>query len=230
MSELTPQMAAALASGRALVVAFCRMDLKDGRTIGLLTGSGEKEWNGVAYVGSHPVFGSISAIQPPSDGFGDEAPGMSFTLLTPKGAAAADLSSGSNQGSRVRWWIACIDDNGGVIASPWTWFDGLLDVPDLALDKSARELDITLVSDMEKLFMEEEGRRLSEASHMEIWPGERGFRFVTGLTRQIVWGPGERPPGISYSTTVSPGSGFGGGGYNGSGFYYDHQMTTVAYQ
>ena len=226
MSELTPQMEAALASGRALVVAFCRMDLNDGRTVGLLTGSGEKEWDGVTFRGRDETFGTISAIEPPSDGFGDEAPGMSFTIIPADTAAAATLASPTMQGSRVRWWIACLDDNGAVIANPWLWFEGMLDVPDLSIDKPGRELDIALVSEMEKLFMEEEGRRLSEASHLEIWPGERGFRFVTGLTRTIIWGPGERPGGIAYTT--SPGAGYGYGGGGGGGSYNEQRM--VNYQ
>ena len=41
MSELTPGMEAALASGRALVLAFLRIDFNDGRVCALLTGSGE---------------------------------------------------------------------------------------------------------------------------------------------------------------------------------------------
>ncbi len=209
MSELTPAMAAALASGRALVVAFCRMDLNDGRTIGFLTGSGEIVWQDVTYRGLDPVFGAVKAIDPPSDGFDGEAPGMAFTLTPADTAAAAVLSSSEMQGSAVRWWIACIDDNGAVIADPWLWFDGMLDVPELALDKTARELDLTLVSEMEKLFMTEEGRRLSDSSHQEIWPGEKGLSFVTGLSRTIIWGPGDRPPGISYP---SP-SGYGAAGY-----------------
>lgn len=211
MSELTPAMQAALSSGRALVLAFCRMDLKDGRVVGLLTGSGEKLWNGVTFRGRDNTFGTITALQPPNDGFGDEAPGMSFTLTPADGAAVADLSSPGMQGSRVRWWIACLDDNGAVIADPWLWFDGLLDVPDFAVDRTSRELDLQLVSDMEKLFLQEEGRRLSQASHEEIHPGERGFRYVTGLDRTIIWGPGERPAGVVYSP--SPGAGYGGAYY-----------------
>jgi len=212
MSELSPQMEAALASGRALVLAFCQMDLKDGRTVGLLTGSGEIKWQNVIFRGRDDVFGTIAAIDPPSDGYGDEAPGMSFTLIPGDTSAAADLSSPAMQGSRVRWWIACLDDNGFVIANPWLWFEGSLDVPELTLDASARELEIALVSEMEKLFMEEEGRRLSEASHLEVWPGERGFRYMSGLSRSIMWGPGDRPPGLVYSTSPVAGSGMGGNG------------------
>ena len=219
MSELTPQMEASLGSGRALVLAFCQIDLTDGRTCALLTGSGEVLWNGVTFKGRDETFGSILALQPPSDGFGDEAPGMSFVLTPADDAAAAQLASPAMQKSRVRWWIACLDDNGGVIASPWEWFDGFLDVPNLSVDRASRELDLSVVSEMEKLFLSEEGRRLSDTSHQEIWPGETGFAYVTGLSRTIIWGPGERPAGISYATTGGPGYGFNApGGMLGIGW------------
>ena len=210
MSELTPQMEAALGSGRALVLAFCRMDLTDGRVVRLLTGSGEVAWDGGTFLGTDPTFGSILALQPPSDGFGDEAPGMSFVLSPPSAAAVADLASPAMQKSRCRWWIACLDDNGVVIANPWLWFDGFLDVPTISNDQ--RELDLAVVSEMEKLFLGEEGRRLSNPSHQEIWPGETGMQFVTGLSRTVIWGPGDRPAGVSYASTPSAGTGYGDGG------------------
>ena len=209
MTELTPQMEAALSSGRALVLAFCRVDLNDGRTCALLTGSGEVFWDGITFKGKDPTFGSIAALQPPNDGFGDEAPGMSFVLIPATDAAAASLAAPGMQGSRVRWWIACLDDNGAVIASPWLWYDGLLDVPTFSIDRASRELDFAVVSEMEKLFLSEEGRRLSRSSHQEIWPGETGLSYVTGLARTIIWGPGERPGGISYAATPVVGSGYG---------------------
>jgi hypothetical protein len=214
MSELTPGMEAALGSGRALVLALCRLDLKDGRIVGFLTGSGEVAWGGITFRGTDPTFGSILAVEPPSDGYGDEAPGMSFQVAPPDGVAVASLADPAMQGSRVRWWVACLDDNGAVIADPWLWYDGSLDVPEFSAGKDDRVLDLSVVSEMEKLFLSEEGRRLSDSSHREIWPGESGLAYVTGLTRTIIWGPGERPPGISYNTTPGAGTGSGAGGYS----------------
>jgi len=215
MSQLTPGMEAALSSGRALVLAVARFDLNSGETFGLLTGSGEVLWDGVVYRGRDEKFGSIVAIDSPADGFGDEAPGMGFSLVPGTKEGAVILASASQQGSRVRWWIMCLDDNGAVIADPWTWYDGTMDVPEFSTDRESEALDISLVSEMEKLFLGEEGRRLSEASHREIWPDERGMQYVTGMTRSIIWGPGERPAAISYGATPAAGGGYGGGGYGG---------------
>lgn len=63
-------------------------------------------WDGDTFYNTDPVFGSIGAIEPLSEGVGDSAPALRLTFLPASTAAAADLSQPSWQGSRVRMWIA----------------------------------------------------------------------------------------------------------------------------
>ena len=71
-----------------------------------------------------------------------------------------------------------------------------------------RSLDMEFVSACERLFEVQEGARLSDAFHQEIWPGERGLANITGTKKKVYWG-GEVPQ--SGITRLSSGGGSGAG-------------------
>jgi hypothetical protein len=130
---------------------------------------------------------------------------MSLTPATDAGAF--ELANPGMQGSRVRIWIGALnlgDPNRAVMGDPFLLFDGELDQPKLWADKNKRQLDYDLVSSFERLFTDDEGLRLSPASHKEFWPGETGLDEITGVARQVLWGPGDpitsSGPGTSYGS------------------------------
>lgn len=213
VGHAAPDLAAALASGRPLVFGLLRVDLIGvADPLCLLTGSGEITFGGKKFVGRDDRFGSLVALDPPEDGADDSAPSMSFDIAAPSDAAAITLSSAAYQGSRTRLWISAIVSDLGAYATPYALFDGELDVPKLEIDRGARTLTFDCVSGFERLFADTEGQRLADASHKEIHPGENGFKWVTGVNRQILWGPGERP-GNSLA--------YGGGSAGGQGGFVD---------
>ncbi len=54
----------------------------------------------------------------------------------------------------------------------------------------------------ERLFQIEEGRRLSDAFHQKVWPGELGLGFVTDVETWVPWGQALDTSGIETRTNL----------------------------
>ena len=211
-------MRVALQALDPVIVGLIEVNLPD-YDLRLCDGATEVIWGGGRFVGRDPYYGSWISADSFSDGIGEEAPAMSVDLAPPSAADAAQLTAPNVQGSRVRIWFACIDKvTGGVVPDPMLLFEGELDQPPLEVEKLRLLLTYDLVTAFEGLFLDDEGIRLSDAHHQSVWPGERGLEYMTGTNRSIIWGPGDRPPGITYG-------GGGGGSYGGSagGGRFDYQ-------
>lgn len=226
VGHLPVDLAASFDSDRCLPVLMLRVDLPAIAPLLLLYGSGEIQWNAgdglKTFVGFDDRFGALSALDPPEDAMGDEAPMMSFEIAAPSDTAAAMLASPLYQNSRVRLWVSGLSDaEPPALLTPYMLFDGLLDRPILTVDGDVRSLDFECKSQFELLFADTEGQRLADASHQAIWPGELGFIYITGVERTILWGPGERPAsGPTYAGTGGYAGGFnyGGGAAGGRNF------------
>lgn len=213
--RMTPAMETALRQQGVLIFVCGQAELP-GYNLRLLDGAGEVTWGGVTFRSKDERFGILGGIDAITDGIGDQAPQVSVTFLPPSETAAADLAHPSQQSSRIRLWIGAIDPaTRAVIAEPYILFDGELDQPTLTIDKGHREVEFDCVSSFEKLFRDEEGVRLSDTHHQEIWPGEQGLSDVTGIVKQIIWGPGDKIAGSFYSS----GSGGSGGSFSGRDDY-----------
>ena len=164
-----------------------------GHTAYLLEASGRVTWSEGTFTGEDSLLGTINAIDTINDGIGDQAPQLTVKFNPDSDAAAIEICSPDMQGSRMRIWLGAMDNNGTVIADPYLLFDGELDLPTLSIDYGTRELQYDCVSSFEKLFMLDEGNRLNQSHHQEVWPGEEGLNHVTGVTRTVVWGPGFNP-------------------------------------
>lgn len=203
---LTPSMLAALGQSHVRMTGLIKIDLP-GHVIRLCDG-GFVDWDGERYNCIDDTFGTIDSIDALEDGIGDEAPGGRLTFFPATTAAVVDLSSPEYQGSRIRIWLAVLDPvSGAVIPDPDLLFDGELDITVFNEGLGERSLDMEFVSAAERLFEVQEGARLSDAFHQEIWPGERGLANVTGITKKVYWG-GEAP-----QSGITRSSNYGGGGY-----------------
>lgn len=203
--QTTPAMDAALSGANPTVLGAIQIDLNDGRVIRLLDGMAALAGSWGAFQGRDTVFGSIASIDDFSDGVGDEAPSLSFTLLPSSDAAAADLASADMQGSRVRFWLGAVDRATGiVVADPLLLGDYSLDVPTLTAGAGQRELELECASEFEAYFEGNEGARLNDGFHQSVWAGENGLAHVTGVEQKIYWGQASPPGAITY--------GGGGGG------------------
>lgn len=195
MSALTPAMETALAADRAIIFGAIEINLPT-HDIRVLDGSGEVTFGGSTFTGEDETYGVLAAIDSLDDGVGDEAPGLGITFHPNSNAAAVDLSSPTYQGSRIRLWIGAIDTStGAVVADPLLYFDGEIDTVELTVGRSMRSLDFECVSGFERFFENDEGTRLSDAYHQNLWPGELGLSNVTGITRKLYPGDAKAPSG-----------------------------------
>ena len=94
---------------------------------------------------------------------------------------------------------------------PDVLFVGEVDVPELAVGEGTRAVSLRCVSVFEKLFEVEEGARLNDAFHQSIWPGEKGFEYVTDVERHLPWGQDAPRPAAVTSAGVGGATGGGGG-------------------
>jgi hypothetical protein len=217
MSAMTPQMDAALSADKPLIFGAVQIDFPE-YSLRLIDGAGEVTIGGNLFKGRDDIFGTLGAISEIDDAMDDQAPAISVALIPPKASTAAELASPLFQGSRIRLWLgAIVRDTGEVIADPYLLFDGEIDQPTFAAGAKVREVEYECVSAMERLFDDDEGFRLNNASHQRVWPGEEGLEHVTALTKQIYWGVAK--PGMS--------SGGGSGGGFGNGSRYDNQFVRI---
>ncbi|MGE4321920.1 MAG: hypothetical protein AB7E60_02700 [Sphingobium sp.] len=198
MTVLSPALDAALAGARVTIFGALKVELPT-ITARLLDGSAEIDIAGEEYAGHVEGFGAWDSIEEIEDGFGDEAPGTTISLLPQDDDAACLMTDPDNQGKPVTVMIGARDDETGLaIGDPYVPIRGIIDVPHhrFGLRENAVELDI--VSEMEQLMMNDEDRVMSPAFHRRVWPGEAGMDHCTGVTDNGYWGQNPPSGGVSY--------------------------------
>lgn len=197
---LHPSTDAALAGAVVTIAGLIEIEFP-GYTLRLCDGSAEIDNGGTRFTGFDDRFGLIDAMSVVESGEGNAAPAIDLTFLPPSGTAAADISAPVMQGSRVRCWLAAIDQaTGSVIGSAERFYFGLVDTTELVVGRGTRALNVQCVSGFERMFAVEEGQRLADAFHQSIWPGELGLANVTGITKNVPWGVEAPNRGYTYST------------------------------
>lgn len=181
---------------RAPIMFLCGEAQLPNYNLRLLDGAARVRWGDKVFLGRDPKFGPLISIDPPTDGMGDSAPLLSLTLAPATDADAAELSQPSMQGSRIRIWLGAISrESGQVIPDPYLIFDGELDQPTLTSDLHSRTLEYECVSIFDLFFDNDEGMRLSSSFHRSVWPNEAGMDYMTGIVKQVIWGPGDKVQG-----------------------------------
>lgn len=181
------------------------------RTVRLCDG-GYFVWGGETYLASDAVFGTIGSIEELSEGVGDEVPALELVLNPPLETPPSSLVQPGFQNSRVRLWLAQYNPvTGGIAGTPQLLFDGQVDQSTLAIGRGRRDLQISVVSKLERLFQRNIGNSLNATFHKSVWVGETGEDNATGLVRSVAWGV-ESPSGTY-------GAGTGGSAIAASRFY-----------
>jgi len=183
------------------------------RTVRICDG-GFVNWPGVGlFTSQDSAFGTIESVESISEGLGDDAPGGRLTLLPVSTADASALFQSNAQGSLIRFWLAEVDRQTGLmVGTPDLKFIGMLDSIKLSLGMRERKVEVEFVATAERLFLVREGNVLSPRFHQMAWPGENGFNNATGNSTQVPWGVTGPPRGSSYYY-----GGYGGGGGGGGG-------------
>ncbi len=196
MTVLSPALDAELSKDRATIFGAIQLDLA-AKSIRLLDGSATIDMPTGRFEGIDPDYGVLDSIDEYSDGTGDEAPGLAFSVLPPSYEAALALSLPSDQGARARFWLAARDDDTGlVIGEPLLLSDAEVDTGQLNVGPGEHAVEIECVSGMERFFDDEEGLVLSPASHRTFWPDEAGLDHLTGVRDPIFWGQSQ-PSGVT---------------------------------
>jgi hypothetical protein len=163
------------------------------------------------YRSKDPTFGTIGSVAELAEGMSESVPALDLVLLPASTAAAADLSQPGFQRSRVRFWIAeYAPDDGLLVGDPELQFDGMIDQTVLGEDRASRELAMTIVSRLERLFFRNRGNSLNPRFHKSIWPGETGHDQATGLGKSVAWGTEAPPVSVVRGSGPAFGGGFGG--------------------
>lgn len=185
---LDPALASALAGTRVTMFGAVEIALP-GYDLCLLDGAGVITFGGRTFVGRDPVYGVLDSIKGLADQMSDQAPQVTLGLIPASTAALSTLLDPAAQGSAVTISIGAVDaSSGAVVGVPYPLFVGELDVPTLTWDANDRRLEYRIGSYAERLFMVEEGRRLSTAFHQSVWPGELGLDHCTSVEQTIAWG------------------------------------------
>lgn len=156
------------------------------------------------YASADDDFGAIEAIEPLEENLGDEAPSGRMTFLPQSTADAATLSQPSFQGSRMRFWLAEVDEATGTVTDSKMEADMQLDATTLKGGVGTRKLEMEYISSADRLFSINEGNVLSARFHESVWSGEHGLDNATGIELTVAWGVQSPPRG---SSTVSGGGG-----------------------
>lgn len=212
MMETSAALDSALNKDRVIFFVAIKVDLPTS-VVRLVDGAGEVTWGEGTFKGEDATFGVLDNIDSINDGIEEQAPTLTATFIPAEDADVALLVASQHQGSRIRIWLGALDTvSKAVIADPFQLFDGELDQPTLVIDDGTRHVEMECASNFERLFFDDEGIRLSPGHHKTFWPGELGLDDITGIVRQVIWGPGDK---IRSSAPGGAGVGGGGGGHGG---------------
>lgn len=159
-----------------------------------LTAGGLIRWGGTVFQAKDSLVGSIDAVEAMEEGVSSDVPAFDITFLPPGDVDAGSLARPGWQKSRARFWEADFDPaTGNVVGSPMILVDGLVDQTMLAFKGGRREMPMTIISSLERLFEGNIGNAMTPLWHKSIWPGETGHDQATGLSIPVAWGA-ESPP------------------------------------
>jgi hypothetical protein len=212
---MTPDMIAALSSGRATLTGFYELGIPSG-TRRLLVGSTEVSWGGQTWTGYDSSIGSLDAPDDVSEDMTGQAPNTSISINMSPAANRGDIAGQQVQLAPAKIYLTALQLDGSnhvaVVPDPELLFDGFIDQATIDLDKGRDDLEYTLISAFDYFFEDSEGQRLNGQFHRSIWAGEKGLDNVTGITKKIYWGSNAPPGSVTGSSSVNDGFGGGGGG------------------
>lgn len=170
----------------------------------LLNDGGVTVWNGDTYTPHDSLVGSISSIEGIKEGMGAEIPALDITFAPDGLPAITAFSVGAIQKSAVRMWLAEYNvETGAVVGTPELRFFGFVDQPQVNIGLRTFSISVSIVPELERLFLRDNGNGLGSAFHKSVYPGETGHDNATGLSISVAWG----------AESAGQGSSSGSGGF-----------------
>lgn len=183
LRAMPPAMAAALASPVFSPAIFFEGDFADGM-LRLWTGGQNVVWAGQTWVGAG-LFLGFSGIE---EGNGVEANGWSVALSgipSEMGSLALDQVI---QGRMGRLFLGALDEATTLIPDPVLMASGRMDVP--VIEDSAETCTISISFESRFIGLKRTREwRWTDQSQQVLFPGDKGFSFVTSIQQaDLQWG------------------------------------------
>lgn len=180
---LSSAMATALAGSVVRPVLLFQQEFRTG-TAHMWTGVGPLSWAGNTWLGIGTLL-SISELEENAD---VSAKGITLSLA---GVQSADIQRALSEMARNKpgkLWLALMDENANIIATPKVMFSGKLDTCIVEDGADTCTVSIALESELIDLERPREAR-LTDAEQQKRYPGDRGLENIAALMDvDIPWG------------------------------------------
>lgn len=166
------------------------------------SGYGDLSWGGNTYTGIGN-FGGVDRVDESSD---QSAKGITFSLTGIPSSLIAIALADAYQGRTCSLWLGTLDSAGALIADPYLFFSGRMDV--MEIEDGGETASIKLTGENRLIDLNRaRARRYTHEDQQIEYAGDLGLEYVAGLQdKKIYWGvagpQASLPPGAKYPTAV----------------------------
>lgn len=148
------------------------------------SGVGSLSYGGDTYIGA----GNFLAISPVVESVNVEANGVNITLAGLPTSLIATALAEDYQGRYISAYFACLDASGALIADPYKYFGGRMDV--MEIFDAGETATITIRSENLLIdFRRKKTHRYTDEDQKAVYTGDRGLEFVDQMQdRELIWG------------------------------------------
>jgi hypothetical protein len=164
------------------------------------SGYGNLSWGGNTYTGVGN-FGGVDRVDESSD---QSAKGIVFSLSGIPSSLITIALADAYQGRTCTLWLGALDSTGAVIADPYQFFSGRMDV--MEIEDGGDTATIRLTGENRLIDLNRpRARRYTHEDQQIDYAGDLGLEYVAGLQdKKIYWGvagaAGNLPSGAYYPT------------------------------
>lgn len=164
------------------------------------SGYGNLSWRGNTYTGVGN-FGGVDRVDESSD---QSAKGIVFSLSGIPSSLISVALADAYQGRTCTLWLGALDSTGAVIADPYQFFSGRMDV--MEIEDGGDTAIIRLTGENRLIDLNRpRARRYTHEDQQIDYAGDLGLEYVAGLQdKKIYWGVagavGNLPSGAYYPT------------------------------
>ena len=181
--NLTAGMVTQVTADTLRPIVLVKMEFNAG-DVNLWSGIGELTWNGDTYTGA----GNLLSLSKVTENNRGDAQNTTFELSGISTALLVVAMTAHYQGRPVSAWFAAIDDAGAIIADPYLFFKGQMDVFSSSISGDTATLSMRCESRNVDINRAKESRYTDECQKA-LYPDDKGLEFVTSLQdAQVVWG------------------------------------------
>lgn len=188
MRNLTAEMAAGIVEGGVLPNLLGVFEFDSG-TVGMWTGLGQIDWNGITFSGG----GNLIGVSPIEETQELQAKGQVLSLNGISSALLATSLTENVKNRPLRIYLSLTDPNGPdsdgdiFIADPYRVFSGLMDTFEFTDDGEKANIRLS-VENILMIGQRAKISRYTDEEQRQRFPDDMGLEFINRLQdREIVW-------------------------------------------